>query len=510
MNPEHLIVRAGAGTGKTTTVCNGVAVMKGYKALVSPTPEQQAVWTEMAKENMPGSVHLTSFSTSAAEQLMSKTKVACPAKDVTCSSTYGIGLRQSYRAGYAEQNKGRLFFTKYSDILCDIWSKTKRQWDEYEYSVLDLVDKARLELMTVPEEIDIDKLAKWYSIDISDAPLGETTDVVAEALLRGRRARHQFDYVDMVWMPNVDGYLKRTYDCLVVDEYQDMGIAQQELCMKVAWRVMVIGDHHQAIYGFAGADANAYKRMDGWLSKTQRGLITLPLTQTRRCCRAVVREANKCLPPEDRLVCLPDAPEGEVVETRTGRLNIGDASLWDAGVNEKGHRKSMVICPTNAPLVSLIYKLQKKGYKAFVQSKDLQTDILKLIPEGSQTVDKLVSSLESRVDRLSSKPGRAARAKIDTFRTLQEIAEGCSTLSAVRSTVKLMFPEKEPIGWLRMSSVHQAKGQEAEQVIFWEWDRCASPYSVVDWQKQQDANLLHVGVSRAMTKLIKARSEEER
>lgn len=508
LNPSHILVRAGAGTGKTTTITNGAAVMKGYQPNIRPTDEQQAIWDEMRKETMPGKVHLTSFSTAAAEQLLDKTKRLCSDKDITCSGTYGMGLRQSYAAGYAMETKGRIHWKKYENLIADALGKNKYQGGDYFRALQQMVDMARLETFTELTDREVEKLANWYGVDLTGGKLETTTEIINEVLALGRADRARYDYTDMVWLPLVDGLIRRTYDNLVVDEYQDMSAAEQEICMRISWRLLVIGDHHQAIYGFKGADANAYKRMDNWLKKTQRGLTTLPLTRTRRCCHAVVDLVNKRLPPEDWLRCMDEAPDGQVMETRTGALSYGDHDIWDPSFRQDGIRKTMVICPTNAPLVSLNYRLQKQGIKAYVMSKDMQNDLLALIPDTVQTTTGLICLMDDKIDRLDRKSGRAVQAKRDTFRTMQEIAKECTTLSAVKSTIKAMFPEKEPAGWLRESSVHQAKGLEAETVVFWEWDRCNSPYSKLDWQKQQDKNLMHVGDTRAMTRLVRARSEE--
>ena len=141
--PPNLICNAGAGTGKTTTITNGVGVMKGHQPDITPTTEQRAIWDVMCQENMPGSVHLTSFSTASAEQLMQK----CPKdKEITSSSTYGMGLRQAFKAGLAGQNKGKLHTQKYEHIIGDLLGVRRWKGGERFKAIQDMVDKARLEL----------------------------------------------------------------------------------------------------------------------------------------------------------------------------------------------------------------------------------------------------------------------------------------------------------------------------------------------------------------------------
>ena len=51
-----------------------------------------------------------------------------------------------------------------------------------------------------------------------------------------------------------------------------------------------------SIYGFAGADSQSIPNLRKRLEATERGLTRIPLTVTRRCGKAIVREANKIVP----------------------------------------------------------------------------------------------------------------------------------------------------------------------------------------------------------------------
>ena len=85
----NLVVRALAGTGKTTTFKWAVHQLFYSKVpdRFVPSEEQQIIWDEVLKDRDLTSIHMTSFSTDATEQL----GAGLP-KGVSCSSTYGIGL----------------------------------------------------------------------------------------------------------------------------------------------------------------------------------------------------------------------------------------------------------------------------------------------------------------------------------------------------------------------------------------------------------------------------------
>lgn len=487
----HICVHAGAGTGKTFTIRNGVRSSLGQPVEAPGTDEQIAVWNSLQLDSQPEPIHLASFSKASAEQL----KLGCP-KEVTASSTYSMGLAQAFRNGLASGNKGNGDpDKKYEWILCDILNSSRGQFEKDNpglfHASLELCSKARLALKKTVTAKDMADLAEWYGIDVEydDEYVAE---IVNEMLGKGREKTQQFDYVDMVYLPNVLGIIKRKYNTLYVDEAQDMGIAQQELCMKLAWRVVLVGDKHQAIYGFLGADSDALGRMIGWLDMTAQSCQSFPLTLTRRCAKAIVAEANAGV---GELRPLPDAIDGKVVKMDCGSFDLNQVDLdW------------MIICPTNAPMVSMLFKLQKLGKKGFVRSQKMAEKMKGLLGYDSKGMEDIRKSVQKKMESAQNgRPGRAQKAKLDMLRCLLEIAFECTSRTAILTTIDNMFPEVEPMFHIPLSSIHQAKGREEDKVLFWEYDRCLANCDKA-WEKQQAANLLYVGETRARFELHKARS----
>src|SRR5947208_1100609 len=100
----------------------------------------------------------------------------------------------------------------------------------------------------------------------------------------------------MVYLPVALGLPVERYDLLLIDEAQDLSRVQQGLAKMSGRRLVFCGDDKQSLYGFAGADCDSLPRLTEELSRTPRGVVTLPLTQTRRSSKAVVREAQKYVP----------------------------------------------------------------------------------------------------------------------------------------------------------------------------------------------------------------------
>ena len=81
-----------------------------------------------------------------------------------------------------------------------------------------------------------------------------------------RIANAVIDFDDMIWLPvALNLPIPMTFDFLIVDEYQDSNITQQELALRFcpSGRMVIVGDRYQSIYQFRGADTMAIPRRGG-------------------------------------------------------------------------------------------------------------------------------------------------------------------------------------------------------------------------------------------------------
>src|SRR5882672_7095224 len=115
------------------------------------------------------------------------------------------------------------------------------------------------------------------------------------------------DFDDMIWLPIVTGVRMFTNDWVVGDEWQDANRARRALARKMMGprgRALFIGDRHQAIYGFAGADASS---IDSTIREFN--CIELPMTVSFRCPRKVIERARTIV---SHIEAHETAPEGSV------------------------------------------------------------------------------------------------------------------------------------------------------------------------------------------------------
>ena len=514
---KHLMVKAGAGTGKTFCVTEGVHRMVGSPRKTVGSEEQQAVWDVMCSDPYPGNIHMTSFTNDASEQLAFKGPLNALGKPAaSSSSTYGMGLHVAKTCGQAGVID--IYGNKYKGLTTEFLGGTKFEtkdglpgvWE----AIFETQSKARLALKRKLGMEEMKELADHYGIEVPGGKKDGVPyqDMVLEGvnavLEAGIEKSWHYDFGDMVYIPVVTNLISRKkYGTLVVDEAQDLGVAQQELCLRLAWRLILVGDPRQAIYGFAGADSDSFGRLYRWLDNTQRGIEVLPLNLTRRCSLSVVREANRFAP---ELKAMDGAPEGTVesmAKRDLGQEKIERIVTSYGGKSQFGGDKLMVICPTNAPLIGMLFRLQKYGVRAYIHGGDL-TKSMKLFISKFESIGELRKGLEEKLSQLwSKKTSKSRDNQIDIHLALQEVAQSCTTVGAVVSSIDNAFSDTPRPGWIRLSTIHKAKGLEADTIIIWEVDKCKSQYSTQPWEFEQDKNLEYVAITRAKKFLIKVASQ---
>lgn len=132
-----------------------------------------------------------------------------------------------------------------------------------------------------------------------------------EAMLVGELVPETLRYL----RENPASPIRSTFDHLLVDEYQDLNRAEQELLDLLAGggTLSVIGDEDQSIYAFKHAHPEGISTFDS----THTGTHDIDLDECRRCPRSVITMANTLIENNSHrasrsLRPLAENPEGEV------------------------------------------------------------------------------------------------------------------------------------------------------------------------------------------------------
>ena len=518
----HIIVEARAGTGKTTTLIEGLKRIKGIGSPLTPSPQQAAVWDAMElSKGKAQTICFVAFNKSIATELQNRVPEGCDAMTM-----HSMG----YKAVQKVFTQCKLNGYRVQDIIASILRRDIRELRQTKAEVIKatetLVGLCKMNLVGFSENIiDVDEalsdLASYYDVD-TNGHSSEIFDLTIGVLNRCKDVDRDgcIDFNDMIWLPVALDLNVYRYDLLLIDESQDLNRCQQALAKKAGRRLILCGDPKQAIYGFAGADAQSMNRLEEELSKTERGCLHLPLTVTRRCGKAIVREAQKIVPDFE---AIETNPEGKIFSMKLK----GEGSYQSAVADG-----DMVLCRCNAPLVSECFRFIKKGRKANIQGRDVGQGLISTInklmksysmatpstieetaKEGKffHELEYLYQQLDTWVHEESAKERAKKNPSEQRLVNLQDrvdcilcFTEEAKTVQEVIAKIEQIFTDdKENVG-IRLSSVHKAKGLEAKRVFILMPPEAPMPHPMAKsaWEVTQEMNLKYVAITRAIENLV--------
>lgn len=457
----HIMCIARAGTGKTTTA------VEMFKILPS------SAW-------QGGRVIFAAFNKVIANELAQRVPPGVIAR--TLHSLGFEAVRLAFRSRIQEDKVSA--YLKYREVRY-----------ESRLAIEKVVSLCKANLLDGENADDLEDLADEYNITLN----GNRDDVIRwtpRVLSYCQEHTQTCDYDDMIWLPVVRNIAIEPASLLVVDEVQDLNDCQHKLALKIVGdkgRMVAIGDDKQAIYAFRGALSDSMPRLAKTLQDTERGLKTFPLTVTRRCPKLIVERARQIVPDFE---AHEDAGQGEIGEAK-GNPELGD----------------MVLCRTNAPLITMAYGLLAQNIPARIQGRDIGSGLASLAkklakPEDSTEVMlKKLGDWENREREHITERDKNVDVKLqqleDKCDCLTAMAEGCATVQEMLDRISSLFQDVTGTGkFVLLSSVHRAKGLEADTVRILHPELMPHPMARTATELQQERNILYVAVTRAKQRLL--------
>lgn len=497
----HLIVEARAGTGKTTTLIEGIRLVLGMPSRLTPSVQQAAVWEEMKKSQgkVPNGICFVAFNKAIADELQTRVPAGCSAMTMhrmgmkAVTKQFGGVKVESYRV------QGIIAELLEQDIR-DLWKKKPNVIQATEK----LVGLCKMNLVDGSLAEDLDTLAAHYDIDLN-GDKDEVYALVPKVLTRclDVRADRMIDFNDMIWLPIALKLPVQKYSMLLVDEAQDLNRCQQALAKMAGYRLILCGDPRQAIYGFAGADADSLPRMARELGETDLGCKTLPLTVTRRCGKAIVAEAQKIVSDFEAF----ETNGQGIVRTALYRSETGNDYTRECRDGD------FILCRVNAPLISQCFRFLKEGRKANIQGRDIGQGLINLVKK--MKVDFVTDLIEKLNEYFTSEEKKENKKKFpseaklislgDRRECLMTFCEGCKGTSEVIERIEKVFTDDRTSPGIKLSSIHKSKGLEAKRIFFIIHEKdapCPHPMASSEWQMDQEWNLKYVAITRAIEELI--------
>jgi DNA helicase II / ATP-dependent DNA helicase PcrA len=383
------------------------------------------------------------------------------------------------------------------------------------------------------------------------APGGEVSE--ARAAYRTMLAANNWiDFDDLVGLSvrllannaDIAALYRDRFRFVLVDEFQDVDQRQYRLVSELApppdGNLCVIGDPHQAIYGFRGADAACFERFRSDYPRA----AAVALKRNYRSSGTIVAASAQIIAPQ------PGEPIAEMVRERHERITIhaapseraeaefvvatieqaiGGASFFSIDSGRAGGREAAlsfadfaVLYRTEAQAVPLSEAFARSGipFRKHSHAVLAQEPAVRALLDAlavSAPENDLPARLRHVAEQVAAEKGE--RAAIDlTQQRLLPLAESCGGDEArFRDAVALArdadFWDERAEG-VALLTLHAAKGLEFACVFIVGLEDGLLP---LHWGKQDDAapgdfaeerRLFYVGMTRAKDRLVLSRAQK--
>lgn len=471
---DHLVIHATAGAGKTT------------------------VLEQISRSQPPDSRQLfLAFARDAASEL----KKRLPA-GVDTRTVHSLGRQitaQALRSRNIELLPPQP--AKYRKLAQLLLKEREPELDspDARHFLSELASAVRLQLAAADDTDGLRELMAerglWAPCSLTE--VDRLFQLVPQLLQMGLEQAEQgrLDFGDMLFVPVRKRMPVPMFDLVCVDEAQDYSPVALELTLSLATagaRLVFVGDPRQSIFGFAGADPDAMKLISERLAAR-----VMPLSVTYRCPRLHV-ELARVLAPE------MEAAPGAIA----GSVHVVEEAELEAWVKPG----DLILCRLNAPLIATSLKLSAAGLPTVVRGSDLKNRLLKLAsrifatfsPDPLQQLRRFEAAERRRLaaGELTA-PVVALERLRDESRCLEHL---CSALPPDAGLPELNRAIETAFGGNQhsvvLSTIHRAKGQEADRVILLYPELLPAPYARSLRALRGEACVQFVALTRARRELV--------
>jgi DNA helicase-2/ATP-dependent DNA helicase PcrA len=516
-----LAVIAAAGSGKTTVLTRRIA-----------------------RRIADGSAHAShvlvlTFTREAAGELRRRLHRLDPdRRDLTSieSGTFhAVALRLLADRATAQGRAAPVIAPDRARLIREITTETKRRIDPM--ALLADIDWARARRLHVSQLASASRRAKRRT--------SADPDTVADLWRRYDELKHRRGVVDfddvleglldaLTRDPTFAEVVRWRFRHLFVDEAQDLNPLQFEVLEQIrAGRpdLCLVGDPRQAIYGWNGSDPTLLARIDERLP----GITIVRLTGNHRCTPPIVRAGIAALTGagvvDDTRSHRPDGRPVRVVECASDTDEATTVAQLARGlVQRHGARHVAVLARTNDQLGELGAALAAVGVRAeTVTARGAAGPLERAISEATRTTSR--EALAAWVEGVwavehdaapSGAPivvplgraGAAAAAAAATSAARRAVAEVADRYlsSGAPGSLREWIEAHQPFvdeaddddGAVALATFHGAKGREWRGVVVTGVEVGLVPHSgtASDEQREEEARLLHVAVTRAADDLV--------
>jgi len=306
-------------------------------------------------------------------------------------------------------------------------------------------------------------------------------------LREGRSETEVISAEDMLQYPIMNGWKSEEYDILLIDEVQDMSPQQVQFLIKCvpAKRIVFVGDRFQSIYYFRGSDTRVFDKI-----KEKYNPKTLPLTQSFRCPKAVIKEANKYVGD-----IWSDIGGGLVTTVRSMKYNEYPEDCF-------------ILCRVNSGLVSLANEMIRSKVDFSIGGnfvKTIKREINAAVT-GCNSIEEAIEKSKKRLKHAlkAYKKNNWSTTSIENrYETIRVVFDNYTTFAKIKDFVNKLEAHTVGSSNRRLLTGHACKGLENKNVFILNRNICnkfalkaKSPEEM-----QEEFNILYVMITRSLENL---------
>lgn len=453
---DNISIEAVAGSGKTSTIVKACTLLPKFS------------------DNL-----FLAFNKSIVKELSARLPYSVSCKTLNALG-HGLLMRKLRGSGKSPKLNGYRIYDHTRSVLSEL------EYEEYGPAMVRMVSLARSNAVGIIQENTAQTFLSFmgdYDVDIPMEYEQRAARQASEILRRLiATVEEEFDFDDQLYMPVFYEQSFPSYDTVFVDEAQDLSPIQHLMLERLearGARIIAVGDSRQAIYGFRGADTASMTRLANRFNMT-----LLPLSISYRCPKAVVREAQQIV---YHIQAHENAPEGSVSHL----AEFPEPKDFDSA--------GMVISRTNAPIFRLALTFLEARVPCHIMT-NFGKDLVNFVRNfNTKTTEELQEELQKWHDKEKQKAenrkwyGKAQQIT-DRYEALAPFCESFEfTVQVISALQQLLTTE----AGTKISTIHKAKGLEADSVYILRPDLLPAPFAKTEAQVAQEHNLKYVAVTRA-------------
>lgn len=528
-NPhDNIIVKALAGTGKSTLIClltEETSTSDIYVAFNSSIAEEfsRKINNPKTKVKTLHSLGLAIMNSNLSES----------------TSKGGIGSRNTSSSGATLDN------FKIHKIIDELIYETFGKYDKFEHKIfikdnyVQLYNLCRLTCTNMSSDSEVEKLVEDYNLFVDysgndfSSPLVSTMvtwlEQIDEKSIEEFKTSRVIDFTDMLYIT----YKKLSsgewkvpyynyYTNIYIDEAQDLSTIQLlmlKFIKRKGGRYIFVLDENQAIYSFAGGNAKSC----ALIPKLYAPIKEFDLPINYRCPTSHLAKVNRDfgIPIQPRL----DAPIGSI------------KTIDKEEIKKYVHAGDLVISRKNKWLSDVILDLAIHGIPIYMEDKEMVEQIKKLVSsqkaaslyELKNKLEKIIKKYNVQLEKIVKKETEKAEedtkkmidvsdtnSRIDNINFIKSILSYYSSQPQNKydkpddfiKYIDILLNTRMPSNCVRVCSVHKAKGLEAPQTFVLNEAKVCTDRRNSWEQNEQEKNLSYISITRAKENLFLVRETD--